>query len=363
MDNVSQYAEFIVQNLPEWNHQASKDDKEIALQKKRFWVSVTKIDRTLPLPKQMEALGRIIAQHVPDNHIELFDEKGRQLVAKKEPEYSPRAYNLAYKSNEELAELKLKNVQHFKIQNGQAQWMIATQNINGEKTGIVAIPSFGGNTVLQQENRQKFVEAFFTEKEKQNWQNIVFDFRGNQGGDADVIKEIGERMSGKNLSYADVYEAIDIRPISAKQAEILAAKKEIAGPHQLHYEAKPKDKFHGGIYILQDKWCASASEGAIWMLSQLPHSQTIGEQTSGCFAGSAPVRLPFDSGILKIGTYYCARTKNGLSIKEKEGIPADVLISSADAFNKAQSLIEERADNKRTIDSMLLKSLQSKEIL
>lgn len=362
MDTILQYAEFIVQNLPEWNHQKAKDDSEISLQKRRFLMNVAKIDLSLPMNKQMEALGRLISQQVPDNHIELFDEKGRQLVAKQEPEYSARAYNLAYKSNEELAELKLGNAQHFKIQNGQVQWMIATKNINGERVGIVAIPSFGGNTHLQKENRQKFVEAFFAEKEKQAWQNIIFDFRGNQGGDADVIKEIGERMCGKELSYADVYEAIDIQPINAKQAEILAAKREVAGPHQLHYEAKPKDKFNGGVYILQDKWCASASEGAIWMLLQLPKSQTIGEQTSGCFAGSAPVRLPFINGSLKIGTYYCARIKNGLSIKEKEGIPADVSTSSADALVKAQNLIEVRVDKKRTIDSALLTSLPSKEM-
>ena len=361
MDHISQYAEFIAQNLPEWNHRKAKDDSEISLQKRRFLVSVAKINRDMPHQKQMEVLGRLIAQQVPDNHIELYDEKGRQLVAKKEPEYSDKAYNLAYKTEEELSDLKFEHAQHFKIQNGQAQWMIATQNINGKKTGVVAIPSFGGNTHLQKESRKKFVEVFFAEKEKQAWQNIIFDFRGNQGGDADVIKEIGERMSGKELSYADVYEAIDIQPINAKQAEILAAKREVAGPHQLHYEAKPKDKFNGGVYILQDKWCASASEGAIWMLSQLPHSQTIGEQTSGCFAGSAPVRLPFDNGILKIGTYYCARTKNGLSIKEKEGIPADVATSSADAFLKAQTLIETRTDNKRTLDFALLK-FQGKEI-
>lgn len=362
MDNIFQYAEFITQNLPEWNHLKAKDDKEIALQKRRFLMNVSKIDRTLPLSKQMEALGRLIAQQVPDKHIELYDEKGRQLVPKKEPEYSAQAYNLAYKSTEELSELKLENVQHFKMQNGQAQWMIATQSINGERVGVIAIPSFGGNTALQQENRQKFVKAFFAEKEKQNWQNIIFDFRGNQGGDADVIKEIGERMSGKNLSYADVYEEIDVQPISAKQAEILAAKKEIVGPHQLHYEARPKDKFSGGVYVLQDGWCASASEGAIWMLLQLPHSQTIGEQTSGCFACSAPVRLPFENGSLKIGTYYCARIKNGFSIKEKEGMPADVSVPSDEAFCKAQNLIKARRNNQKTFDILMLKSVSEKEM-
>ena len=362
MNNISQYAEFIAQNLPEWNHQQAKDDSEIALQKRRFLMNTAKIDRALPMNKQMEALGRIISQQVPDNHIELFDEKGRQLVVKKEPEYSPQAYNLAYKSTEELSELKLENEQHFKIQNGQPLWMIATQNINGERVGVVAIPSFGGNTNLQKENRQKFVEAFFAEKEKQAWQNIIFDFRGNQGGDADVIKEIGERMGRKNLSYADVYEPIDIQPINQQQVDILAKKRKIAGPQQWHYEAKPKDKFNGGIYVLQDRWCASASEGAIFMLSQLPRSLTIGEQTSGCFAGSAPVNLPFDNGILRIGTYFCARTKNGMPIKEKEGVPADVSESSADAFIKAQILIKERVVKKQILDINLFKTLKRKEL-
>ncbi len=362
MDHISQYAEFIANNLPEWNHQKAKDDKKIALQKRRFLASAAKINRDMPQQKQMEALGRLIAQQVPDNHIELYDEKGRQLVAKEEPQYSSKAYNLAYKSTEELSELHITDVRHFKIQNGLAQWMIASKNIKGKSTGIVAVPSFGGNTHLQKENRQKFVEAFFTEKERQNWQNIIFDFRGNQGGDADVIKEIGERIGGKELSYADVYEPIDIQPINQKQADILDKKKQVIGPDDVHYKANPKDNFSGGIYVLQDAWCASASEGAVWLLSQLPHSLSIGEQTSGCFAGSAPIRLPFESGVLKIGTYYCARNKNGMPLQEKEGIPADISDASSNAFLKAQMQIEKEMEKSKIKDINLFKSLKNKEL-
>lgn len=98
------------------------------------------------------------------------------------------------------------------------------------------------------------------------------------------------------------------------------------------------------------------------MLLQLPHCQTIGEQTSGCFAGSAPVRLPFENGMLKIGTYYCARTKNGMLIKEKEGTLADVSVSSADAFVKAQNLIAQKVDNKKMLSAQVLRTIQEKEM-
>ena len=81
MDHISQYAEFIAQNLPEWNHRKAKDDSEISLQKRRFLMSVAKINRDMPFLKQMEALSSADAFLKAQNLIEERADNRRTLRA------------------------------------------------------------------------------------------------------------------------------------------------------------------------------------------------------------------------------------------------------------------------------------------
>ena len=335
---IKQYADFILNNLPEWNYSQALHNEEVMLQKQIFAKAVSLIDETQEIDLQLKQLGKIIKDFVPDNHISLFDSQHRQLVAKKEPPYSRQAYNLSYKSSEELKDLGIKEFRHFKMQTGQPQWMIASQQKGNFNIGIVAIPSFGGNAEMQAQARKEFVTEFFEEKEQHKWHNIIFDFRGNSGGDAELIKEIGERMSEKSLNYADLCEVIEAKPQNEAQAKILNSQGHIR-QQTTQYQSQNEDKFRGNIYILQDAWCASASEGAIFMLSQIPNSKTIGENTSGTFAGGACTEIPFEQGSLIIGTEYRKRSRNGKEIKEKEGQTPDIETPSKEAYTKACQII------------------------
>ena len=64
--------------------------------------AISLIDKTQSTEVQLKHLGRLVAELVPDNHIEIFDDKNRQLVPKNEPKYSTLAHNLAYWSDEKL---------------------------------------------------------------------------------------------------------------------------------------------------------------------------------------------------------------------------------------------------------------------
>ena len=77
-----------------------------------------------------------------------------------------------------------------------------------------------GDALKQAQARKQFVEDFFTAKQTQSWQSLIFDFRGNQGGDAELIKEIGERMCGKSLKYADYFEYITPKAQSPEQSKL-----------------------------------------------------------------------------------------------------------------------------------------------
>ena len=338
MSLIKQYADFILHNLPEWNYSQAVNNEVVQRQKQTFAMAVSEIDEKTKIDSQLKQLGRVIKDFVPDNHIALFDSKNHQLVEKQEPTYSKRAYNLAYAPSENLQNLGIQEFKHYKMQAGHPQWMIATQCVGNLRIGIVAIPSFEGDSEKQTQTRKAFIADFFEEKAKHKWQNIIFDFRGNSGGDAELIKEIGERMSGKSLNYADLCEVIQAKPQDENQAKILGKKGHIR-PQTTQYQSQNGDKFRGGIYILQDRWCASAAEGAIFMLSQIPNSQTIGENTSGTFAGGACTEIPFEQGRLRIGTEYRQRSRNGREIKEKEGQLPDIEIPSKEAYSKACRII------------------------
>ena len=337
-DLISQYTEFILNNLPEWNHSKSEADISVIAQKEKFAAETAKIDRTADINSQLKQLGKIIKDSVPDNHICLFDTAKHQLVEKQNPSYSKFEYNLAYASDNELKKYLLEEVKHFKMQNGRPQWMIATSKQNSQNIGIIAIPSFAGDVDCQATVRKQFTEHLITQKKQYSWKDIIFDFRGNTGGDAEIIKEIGERLSGKSLLYADICEYVKNVPQNPEQNKIFSLKR-FRRKTSPQYPSSDDDKFYGHLYILQDGWCASATEGAIYMLSQIANSTTVGETTAGTFAGGGCVNIPFSYGTLRIGTEYRERSKNGRLIKEKEGIPADIPTSAKSAYHQALKMI------------------------
>ncbi len=326
------YALYICDNLPEWNHSNISSQYEIAekiaRQKLLFLSQIKKINPDLPPDIQLHQLGEIVKKLVPDNHIDIKDSNGKSVVPRKAPHYPKNAFNLAYQSIAALKDLGISSIYQKNIQSDMPSWLIGTLEISKKKIGIVAIPSFGGDINTQTKQRQEFVETFF--KEKNKWDMIIFDFRGNTGGDAEIIKEIGERISQKQLKYADTCEIIGINT-------------QIQPNIRCNFQTS--DHFNGHIYILQDNWNASATEGAIYMLSQIEHTQTIGENTSGTFAGGSCVEIPMPVGSLIIGTEYRTRSKSGKLIHEKEGMEADIKSASSKAFNQVLSIIKKEINS------------------
>ena len=211
------------------------------------------------------------------------------------------------------------SVQKITVQPNKTPWLIGT--LKETNTGIIAIPSFGGDIQAQEKERKTFIKTFFKQKSLHKWEHIIFDFRGNTGGDSELIRELAERMCNQTIRYADKSEPAEILTPCLSQSQ--------------------SDIFKGHIFILQDEYNASAAEGAVFMLSQLQNSKTIGTSTSGTFQGGACKDIQMPIGTLTIGTIYRERFKNGKPIKEKEGIPPDIPCSSENAFNTALMHIQE----------------------
>ena len=298
MSLIEEYTTAIIENLPEWNYSGAKDNAQIQEEIRRFKEVTSQIDISLDSDEQLQQLSDIIQKYVPDNHISIKDINGKNL---RQLPFTDKRENLF---TQELSNLDTKDVVPIQVQEGKDPWIIGT--IPNIKTGIVSIPSFCGNIDEQTQARNQFIDTFFSQKEKNKWQNIIFDFRGNTGGDSEIIKEIAERMGNTSVKYADKSEKMNTQAAQKKKTECSSLRETLR--ECSHYRPiSPTDKFLGSIYILQDEYNASATEGAIFMLSQLPKSTTIGENTSGTFAGGATTELPLSYGSLIIGTEYRER--------------------------------------------------------
>ncbi len=342
MPFIDQWINTIINNLPEWNHSQAKNDPLVRSEIKAFKQATVFINRQKPFEEQLKKLAQIVALRIADNHITLKDKNNQPLIP-----FPPIQQNNLALNKERLPTPHF--IKKITVQKNQPDWLIIS--LLDMQTGIVAIPSFGGDITTQTKARQDFITAFFEQKKQQNWQRIIFDFRGNTGGDSMIIKEIAERMSGKQIKYADKIELLNTLAGQKKQSEGYELPQE-----KTYSSLEPDDKYSGRILILQDRYNASATEGAIYMLTQLENTTTIGENTAGTFKGGATTTLSLPEGNLVIGTVYLERTdKNQTPVQEKKGLSPDIYCLSERAFETACLLIknEEKSKNTATLNTPL----------
>ncbi len=332
-DIIGEYVDIIVDNLPQWNHKEAKSNQDIQKQKIDFIHKATKIDTTLHHNEQLKALAELIKTDIPDAHINILDTDDTMLLGMIRPSYRMQQDNICFVYENEHKKLNFKKVTFFSVNEKAKPWMISTLKTKNKNIGVVAISTLSGDMTEQAKKRSLFVDRLFNEKKRNKWDDIIFDLRGVPGGDAEFFKEIGERLGGKPLSYSDKLEVIEPKVKNSEHAEIM--KNKFHATDYKSYTHLCEEVFSGKICILQNKWNCSAAEGAIYMMSQLPNTITIGDSTMGMFSGGSCVMLPMSAGKLVIGTEYRERTKNGNPIKEKEGAPPDIKCDTMDAFQIA----------------------------
>ena len=320
--DIKKVALIISKYLPKWNHIYAKSEQE----KEAFVKAVNQLDYTQNEELLWNKFAHLINQFVPDNHI-LLKRNGQNIIPKKIP-----TSKVDIKMDLPL------NYEKFEVSD-KGDWFISTQKISNKNVGIVTIPFFAFSENETEGIRERFIKRFFELKKENNWQDIIFDFRGNTGGDAQVLKEIAERLAGSSLKYADRVEAII--PQETDPYHHIFQNKIQESEMYSFITGDQHERAKGNIYILQDGWNASASEGAIFMLKQLKNSYSIGEQTSGTYQSGATVSLQVAPNIeLVIGTKYMERLdQKGNIIEEKKGFTPDFQVHSQQAMKKAFSLI------------------------
>ena len=340
---VDGYTVKICSLLPEWNHSEAGKDADVAKQKLNFAAKMTQLkaflhEKNITDEKQiLRAMDLVIAKNVPDEHVRIVIDgeehrAAHQAIAKD----AKLQYKIPPQENHNL----LNSAKTFHKQqlftlvapskpDEIANILVAEKKIGNRTVGIVAVDSFmieyGNADVLKKVDK---IADYVLEQSK-NWNDVVFDFRGNGGGDASIIKQIGERMSGKKLAYADKTEIID------------KALTDRGGPPE-QYMQKANDKtFTGNVYVLQDGGNSSAADGAIWMLRQTDNCITVGENTFGAFAGGDVKKHKIDGGTLLIGNTYRERyLPDGTKVEEGKGIPPDIKCASENAYDMAITLVK-----------------------
>lgn len=335
---IDLYTTKIINGLPEWNHSKADADIEVQKQKNCFRQKINSLKyKNIPNEKTLiRCMDYVIAKYVPDEHVQIRikgeDKRAATELISKDSTLTykipPTENNNLINSDEEFAESK-KFTLTASQNNETANILVATKDIDSHKVGIVAIDSFMIEMGNEQIRNEVSKIADYVLNQSKQWDDIIFDFRGNGGGDSTIIKEIGERLSAQKLKYADKIEIIN------KELD------EITGAPDF-YPQKVRDKtFSGNIFVLQDGGNASATEGAIWMLRQINNCKTVGENTHGAFAGGDVKRHDMENAVLQLGNTYRERIlPNGEKVKEGKGIPADIKVKSSEAYTQTIDFIK-----------------------
>ena len=200
---VDTIAEKIINGLPEWNNSGAENDPKIQEQKKIFSQEMSKLKKKEFVADNsiLREIDYCIAKYVPDEHVSvrIQDEKqraGKELIAKD----AALAYkippsennNLVTSNNEKFAKSESFTLVAPSDEDKKSNILVATKEQNGQKIGVIAIDSFMIEMGNEQTREQVGKIADYVLQQSQNWDNIIFDFRGNGGGDSTIIKEIGE---------------------------------------------------------------------------------------------------------------------------------------------------------------------------
>ena len=339
---IDLYSIKIINGLPEWNYFGADTDAQVQKQKNCFRQKIDGLKyKNIPDEETLiRCMDYVIAQYVPDEHVQIrIKGEDKRAAAELISKDSALTYKIPPTENNNLinSDEKFSELKKFVLKASQcdetANILVATQNVDTRKVGIVAIDSFMIEMGSEQTRNEVEKIADYVLEQSKQWDDIIFDFRGNGGGDATIIKEIGERLSAKKLQYADKIEIIN------KDLD------EITGAPDFYPQKSGDVTFKGNVFVLQDGGNASAAEGAIWMLRQMNNCKTVGENTHGAFAGGDVKRHDMGNAVLQLGNTYRERIlPNGEKVKEGKGIPADVKTKSSEAY--AQTINFIKNDNK-----------------
>lgn len=301
----------------------------------------------------LKELEKILTQCIPDNHAFILDaQKNKVLDSTEAREITDKIIDKypvgRVGQNTAFTLAGDKSCQELCHQGTEEQPISIAEktDIAGKKIGIIALskcPQPSDPNYDLDELCKTFAENY------QNWDAVVLDVRGNEGGNDKVLSFITEKLYGTTPRYHR-QQSMRMTP----ESKILHSQK-IKSPeflNKLHemfpngYQGKilkepefnEAQGYNRNIYVLTDRRTSSSAE-FVCGLCKHPKAKFIGENTCGCgeYGDTAQVRLP-NGGYLNMGVY-----KNELFSGIKEGIglaPTHPTSVGRDAFDHCLAIME-----------------------
>lgn len=363
LTNIAYFARVISKMHPSWEewdkYPSSKSDKEFF---KKSIESLYNQQFSLDKGKRLqenELLAELykIAGSLKDNHLEVFTTQQKPNGGIHYYQPVDRATKLKYRPepkgnvgrNLAFSEDFRKEDRHTRVFNLETgPLVIAERIINGKKMGVIGLSTCFIQQGSPQEASQRhaFSEIVKTLKNNlKNWDNIILDVRGNNGGVPDYLQQIAETICGAKEKLPICVEAQKRKTDEANLSTQFYYKPYIQG------KSIPR-QYHGkqDVFVLTDKETASAGEFVYPLLKQYKGTQFIGENTKGCcqYGEVNRITLPC-GGMLQMGSVFY---DFGDGMIEGKGHSPNINCSGRDAFQVALEQIEgKKSTLKKTLSS------------
>ncbi len=340
--------------------------------KERFKQGIVELYNTPPengaqTLKEMETL---LLKSIPDNHTFILNNQNRRVlnsqsaheiegtVIDKYPTThvgENSAFSLPNEANTETLCLQ-KNTQ------GHTLGLFSKQ-VNGKKLGIIAISK------CPQPNDSAFdFNAFLStvDANLNNFDGVVFDVRGNEGGNSFIINEINKRLYGdmpsflkaKHMRTTDEAKIIHQHKFPGFEATLnrmYQSANEQGYVTDLVQEEIPfnlEKGFNKPVYVLADRMTSSSGE-YVFALQNHPKVKFLGENSCGCgeYGDTTGIALPA-GGLLVTGVFI-----NEMYPNIPEGIgktPTHPTIQGKDAL--AHAMAEFKKDSSPYINNPRINS-------
>lgn len=318
-----------------------------------------------------KAMEIILLRCIPDNHCSILnanfqkvlseDEAGliTDAVVNKHPQtHVGQNTVFTLQGNPEYNILSLRK-------NGKEAIGIFEKDENGGKIGIISL-SYCPHPNEVECNLKNFIQTF--ENNLKNWDCVIWDVRGNRGGNSFIISEISNKLYGNTVLFcssqslrmtpeAKYLHKIkfsnpqDIKKLYEIHSHIKTPYYVIPGKEETQFNAQKG--FNKPVYIITDRRTSSSAE-YVCGLYKHPKVKFVGEHTCGCgeFGDTVHLRLPCGS-ILQMGVW-----RYNIRCQIKEGIgwaPTHPTTRGKDAY--ALCLQIARKDLEKTSSKGLKKRL------
>ena len=269
----------------------------------------------------LKSMETLLLKSIPDNHTFMLNNQNQRLINSEMAHAVEDAVIDKYPitSVGQNACFSLPNQENTQTlclqQNDKGHSMgIFTQTVNGKKLGIIALSK------CPQPNDPAFdFKAFLDvlDENLQNFDGVVFDVRGNEGGNARMVSEINKRLYGNEPQFLKAThmrtteEAKRIHqfkfPGYDKTLNHLYSLADENGYfHQSGADEtpfNPEKGYNKPIYVLADRMTSSSGE-YIFALHNHPKAKFMGENSCGCgeYGDTTGIPLPA-GGILVTGVF------------------------------------------------------------